>query len=123
MSVQTPEELQANLDEYRGQLEQVTFSLLGFSVQTEYGETTFVFLQVDELLTLDPGNAEYQDLHTSLLEVLYSCKHCHAIVKDPASDARTHRHNVLLGYPTHRRSPQGCSAATRASCSCTKAKM
>lgn len=105
MSVQTPEELQANLDEYRGQLEQVTFSLLGFSVQTEYGETTFVFLQVDELLTLDPGNAEYQDLHTSLLEVLYSCKQCHAIVKDPASDTRTHGHNVLLGHPTHRRSP------------------
>lgn len=47
MSVQSPEELQANLDEYRGQLE-----------------------QVDELLTLDPGNAEYQDLHTSLLEVI-----------------------------------------------------
>ncbi|KAL3140953.1 hypothetical protein ABBQ32_005477 [Trebouxia sp. C0010 RCD-2024] len=47
MSVQSPQELQTNLDEYQGQLE-----------------------QVDELLTLDPGNSEYQDLHGSLLEVI-----------------------------------------------------
>lgn len=35
-----------------------------------YRQTTCAYMQVDELLTLDPGNAEYQDLHTSLLEVM-----------------------------------------------------
>ena len=71
MSVQTPEELQTNLDEYRGQLEQVTLTkdpylahLSVFALHIAYQS-----LQVDELLTLDPGNAEYQDLHASLLEV------------------------------------------------------
>jgi len=38
-----------------------------------YRQTTCACVQVDELLTLDPGNEEYQDLHTSLLEVL--CLH------------------------------------------------
>ncbi len=73
MSVQSPEELQANLDEYRGQLEQACgFSLCLVSF---YRQTTCAYVQVDELLTLDPGNAEYQDLHTSLLEVrcLHRC--------------------------------------------------
>lgn len=70
MSVQSPEELQANLDEYRGQLEQACRSSLCLVVSSLSRQTTGACVQVDELLTLDPGNAEYQDLHTSLLEVL-----------------------------------------------------
>ncbi len=70
MSVQSPEELQANLDEYRGQLEQAYRFSLCLVVRSFYRQTTCAYVQVDELLTLDPGNAEYQDLHTSLLEVL-----------------------------------------------------
>ena len=73
MSVQSPEELQANLDEYRGQLEQARRFSLCLVLRTLYRQTTSAVVQVDELLTLDPGNEEYQDLHTSLLEVL--CLH------------------------------------------------
>lgn len=70
MSVQTPEELQANLDEYRGQLEQVlALTVLFGLLSAQTWLTVWPAMQVDELLTLDPGNAEYQDLHTSLLEV------------------------------------------------------
>lgn len=70
MSVQTPEELQANLDEYRGQLEQVlALTVLFGLLSAQPWLTVWPAMQVDELLTLDPGNAEYQDLHTSLLEV------------------------------------------------------
>lgn len=71
MDIQSPQELQANLDEYRGQLQQVGFSR--WRVVMRYDELTqrrrAVNVQVDELLTLDPGNSEYQDLHTSLSEV------------------------------------------------------
>ena len=71
MDIQSPQELQANLDEYRGQLQQVGFSRWRVVMRSD--ELTqrrrAVNVQVDELLTLDPGNSEYQDLHTSLSEV------------------------------------------------------
>ena len=73
MSVQSPEELQTNLDEYKGQLEQVTRCPRQARFKATLNPlrlpTRALCSQVDELLTLDPGNAEYQDLHGSLLEV------------------------------------------------------
>ena len=73
---QSPEELQANLTEYRGQLQQARccrccpVALLRPVLVwgTDYS-AILCFAQVEQLLLSEPNNQEYEDLYNSITEV------------------------------------------------------
>ena len=70
---QSLEELQANLSEYRGQLQQAgrlrCFSAATFSERGTDVGAWVCCAQVEQLLLSEPNNQEYEDLYNSITEV------------------------------------------------------